>query len=100
MNIQDKIIEIGKNAKIASNASRTLTHEIRNNALQKLIINIKKNSSQILSSNKIDIANAHKISLSAQYPSPKPSHQVLSLRALLFTSFVNDKPKRLFFLFF
>ena len=65
MNIQDKIIEIGKNAKIASNASRTLTHEIRNNALQKLIINIKKNSSQILSSNKIDIANAHKISLSA-----------------------------------
>jgi len=65
MNIQDKIIEIGKNAKIASNSSRTLSHEVRNNALQKLIINIKKNSSKILSSNKFDIANAHKISLSA-----------------------------------
>ena len=64
MNIHNKVIEIGKNAKIASNATRNIPHEIRNNALQKLIENIKKNSSQILSSNKIDIENANNISLS------------------------------------
>ena len=65
MNIQNKVIEIGKNAKIASHSLRAVSHEVRNNALQKLIMNIKKSSSDILSSNKIDIENAHKISLSA-----------------------------------
>jgi len=64
MNIHNKVIELGQNAKIASKLTRTLSNKLRNKALQKLITNIKKNSSNILSSNRIDIENAHKISLS------------------------------------
>jgi len=64
MNIDNKVLHIGKKAKIASNQTRLLSSEIKNKALKILIENIKNNSKKIILSNKVDIENANKKSLS------------------------------------
>ena len=67
MNINSIISEIGKKAKIASESSRLLSNEDKNNGLQCLIRKLEKNSFKVFESNKIDIENANKKSLSKKY---------------------------------
>ena len=65
MSIENKIINLGKKAKINSKKIRVASNEIKNKALKNLIENIKKNSKKILTSNQLDIKNAKNNSLSA-----------------------------------
>ncbi len=65
MNIKTEIIELGIRSKIASKKTALLSSEAKNNALKQLILNINKNKIRILESNKIDLKNAEKNSLTA-----------------------------------
>lgn len=64
MNIESSIIELGKKAKAASLEMKLIDTNQKNNALFKLIENLDKNRNGILNSNKIDLENARKKSLS------------------------------------
>ena len=64
MNIESSIIELGKNAKAASLEMKLCDSNQKNKALSKLIKNLDKNRNGILNSNKIDLENARKKSLS------------------------------------
>ena len=64
MNIKSSIIELGKKAKAASLEMKLCDTNQKNKALSKLIENLDKNRNGILNSNKIDLENARKKSLS------------------------------------
>ena len=64
MNIESSIIELGKKAKAASLEMKLCDTNQKNRALSKLIENLDKNRNGILNSNKIDLENARKKSLS------------------------------------
>ena len=64
MNIESSIIELGKKAKAASLEMKLCDTNQKNKALSKLIENLDKNRNEILNSNKIDLENARKKSLS------------------------------------
>ena len=64
MNIESSIIELGKKAKAASLEMKLCDTNQKNKALSKLIENLDKNRNGILNSNKIDLENARKKSLS------------------------------------
>jgi len=64
MNIESSIIELGKKAKAASLKMKLCDSNQKNKALYKLIENLDKNRNEILDSNKIDLENARKKSLS------------------------------------
>ena len=64
MNIESSIIELGKKAKTASLEMKLCDTNQKNKALSKLIENLDKNRNGILNSNKIDLENARKKSLS------------------------------------
>ena len=64
MNIESSIIELGKKAKAASLEMKLCDTNQKNRALSKLIENLDKNRNGILNSNKIDLVNARKKSLS------------------------------------
>ena len=66
MNIKNTVIDISKKAKNASEIISILSNKTKNSALENLISTIKNNYSKILESNKIDIDNAYKNSLSPQ----------------------------------
>ena len=65
MNIESSIIELGKKAKAASLEMKLCDTNQKNKALTKLIENLDKNRNGILNSNKIDLENARKKSLSS-----------------------------------
>lgn len=65
MNIESSIIELGKKAKAASLEMKLCDTNQKNKALSKLIENLDKNRNGILNSNKIDLENARKKSLSS-----------------------------------
>ena len=65
MNIESGIIELGKKAKAASLEMKLCDTNQKNKALSKLIENLDKNRNGILNSNKIDLENARKKSLSS-----------------------------------
>ena len=65
MNIQQTIIELGRNAKLASQSMRLLSTDKKNNALKFLSKNIQTFSNEILDENKKDIENAKTNSLSS-----------------------------------
>ena len=67
MNIKNTVIDISKKAKNASDIISILSNKTKNSALENLISTIKNNYSKILESNKIDIDNAYKNSLSPQF---------------------------------
>ena len=64
MNIESSIIDLGKKAKAASLEMKLCDTNQKNKALSKLIENLDKNRNGILNSNKIDLENARKKSLS------------------------------------
>ena len=64
MNIESSIIELGKKAKAASLEMKLCDTNQKNKALSKLIENLDNNRNGILNSNKIDLENARKKSLS------------------------------------
>ena len=66
MHIKNTVIDISKKAKNASDIISILSNKTKNSALENLISTIKNNYSKILESNKIDIDNAYKNSLSPQ----------------------------------
>ena len=65
MNIESSIIDLGKKAKAASLEMKLCDTNQKNKALSKLIENLDKNRNGILNSNKIDLENARKKSLSS-----------------------------------
>ena len=65
MNIQKKVQELSRNAKIASHSIKLLSSNQKNNALRILAKNIQTFLKQILAANKKDIKNAKSKSLSS-----------------------------------
>jgi len=64
MNIENNILELGKNAKKASLEIKLCSNDQKNAALSSLIKNISKNKDKILEANNMDIENGKKKSLS------------------------------------
>ncbi len=64
MNDKYNILELGKNAKIASNEMKLCTNEQKNTALLNLIKKINENKDKILEANSIDLDNGKKNLLS------------------------------------
>ena len=54
MKIRENILELGKNAKIASVEMKLCDNDQKNEALSNLINNISKNKDKILKANSID----------------------------------------------
>ena len=65
MNKKESIKEIGIKAKYASNLLANVSDIQKNNGLEKLKKNLKKNQNEIIEINKIDIENGSKINLSS-----------------------------------
>ena len=64
MNITEKIIELGVNAKIASSELSTIDSDKKNNALDNLKSELKNNSKSLIDSNKKDLDNANSMKFS------------------------------------
>ncbi len=64
MNIKKNILELAKNAKLASTHMKLCSNKQKNNALSNLIKNILRNKDKILNANNIDLENGKKKSLS------------------------------------